>query len=63
MPTIRFFVKATGADAPSGKLYFIFEDGTVWRDNEACFESQERSVSLGDFIVSCPDIGWEVIDV
>ena len=57
---IRFFVKATKDDAPRGYDYFIRDDGSVWRDNYRTCESQSAVVGFEDFVMPCPEIGWEV---
>lgn len=58
---IRFFYKTSGDTAPTGLDFFIREDGSVWRDNFRTCESQCSVVGFDDFIMECPDIGWEVL--
>ena len=57
---VRFFVKATKDDAPRGYDYFIRDDGSVWRDNYRTYESQCAVVGFENFIMPCPEIGWEI---
>ena len=57
---IRFFDKASGQDAPDLD-FFVMRDGSVWQDNYETCESQSAVVGFDDFILSRPDIGWEVL--
>lgn len=58
--TLRFFNKSDGSEAPSHD-YFVMKNGTVWRDNYRSCESQASVVSFDDFVVECPEVGWEVV--
>jgi|TARA_R110000765_G_scaffold120939_3_gene216913 hypothetical protein len=56
---IEFFDLRTDEPITTGD-YFVMRDGSVWRDNYAEFESQEKQVTICDFIEECLNVGWKI---
>ena len=54
---LEFFNKETG-QVLKNHPYFVYEDGSVWRDNYQTCESQCAVVGFDDFKMECPDVDW-----